>query len=312
MDLIELATDSVRCRGLQLPPAIGRRGVYRLTFGDGNRYIGRTDDMIVRMGGHFRTYEDIIGISFLPISSGDLDSALAALEALVGRSTRSHVGGATTSSTNNAETVTDPCLSRLDWIESQFADSQLHRRPPEPPDQRERTRPQFERLAAHPDFASLQGLVHRYLDRVVVVPRATERRNWVITSMPSTARTKVWHRLLCLSINNVEALTIGEQLVGDHWTVAGFMSAAAPRGPRPADLPRSAVRSGAFDAPAHYRTLGDLSQIGFDSLAALSPLLDSDRVLDRAGELAMRLMRRGRGMYGRFHDYNLADAVLSV
>jgi hypothetical protein len=24
----------------------------------------------------------------------------------------------------------------------------------------------------------------------------------------------------------------------------------------------------------------------------------------------MRLMRRGRGMYGRFHDYNLADAIL--
>ena len=33
-------------------------------------------------------------------------------------------------------------------------------------------------------------------------------------------------------------------------------------------------------------------------------------MLDLVGELMMRLVRRGKGMYGRFHDYNLSDAVL--
>jgi hypothetical protein len=128
--------------------------------------------------------------------------------------------------------------------------------------------------------------------------------------LPSTMRTRVWHRLVCLSVNNIEAITIGEQHDGNQWVVTGFMSGAPWPASAPFVLPAEARHRGAFIAPEFYKTVGDVSQVGFDSLAALEMLLDTDPVLDLVGALMMRLIRRGRGMYGRFHDYNLADAVL--
>ena len=38
--------------------------------------------------------------------------------------------------------------------------------------------------------------------------------------------------------------------------------------------------------------------------------LRDDEILDLVGGLVMRLIKRGRGLYGRFHDYNLADLIL--
>jgi hypothetical protein len=205
---------------------------------------------------------------------------------------------------------TDPFVERIRWIEENVPDSDNNHRA-EPPGQRERTLPLYQRLVAHPEFDTLCKLVALYLERVIPAPLATERRNWVITSMPTTAQTRVWHRLLCLSVNNVEALTIGEQFDGERWSVVGFMSAAGIERSARTLLPVAARRKGAFVAPAYYQTVGEVSQIGFDSLAAMHPLLGSDRVLELVSELIMRLMRRGTGMYGRFHDYNLADAVLN-
>ena len=45
---------------------------------------------------------------------------------------------------------------------------------------------------------------------------------------------------------------------------------------------------------------------------ALKPPWNDDEILDLVGALSMRLMRRGRGLYGRFHDYNLADCILGM
>lgn len=309
MKLVDLSVTDVRRRGLSLPPGIGRRGVYRLTFRDGHRYVGRTDDIALRLGGHFRTYDDIAAITYGPVPEDDLDAGLAELERTAGPSGPLRENGVRTRAAIREET--DPHLARIRWIETHIADIETTRRPPEAPGQRDRTRPKFELLADHPDFPVLRELVHRYIEVVIPVPMATERRNWVITSMPSTARTKVWHRLLCLSVNNVEALTMGQQLDGERRTVVGFMSADPLRGRWRSALPDTAREAGAFVAPTHYATVGEVSQVGFDSLSALATLLESDTVMDHVGSLVMRLVERGRGMYGRFHDDNLADAVLN-
>lgn len=314
MQLVKLSPVNVRRRGLALPSGVGRRGVYRLTFRDGQHYVGRTDDIVVRMGGHCRTYGDsngdIVGITYRPVPEGDLDAALVDLDHVVGASTIRRSDPAVARA--EIREPRDPHLARVRWIETHVADREMARRPPEPPAQRERTRPKFERLAAHPDFPLLRDLVHRYIAAVIPAPMATERRNWVITSMPSTARTRVWHRLLCLSVNNVEALTVGEQVDGERRTVVGFMSADPLPGSGRSGLPADARRAGTFVAPARYATVGEVSQLGFDSLAGMRALLGSDLVLDHVGTLVMRLVERGRGMYGRFHDYNLADAVLDA
>ncbi len=311
-DFLSLPVEQIRSHGLQIPRHVCRSGVYLLTFADGDRYLGRTNDIVTRVGGHSRCYEDITGVEFLPTPSGDLDATFRACEARLGALNRNHFGeDFDKKRTRRSNTRADPFSERIRWMEENLAEGDVSR-PPELPDQRERTRPNFDRLGAHADFDPLCRLIALFLERVVPAPAATERRNWVITSMPSTARTRVWHRLICLSVNNVEALTIGEQFEGARWTVAGFLSAAATTRATRSLLPEGAVRKGGYIAPAYYQTVGKVSQIGFDSLAALKPLLDSDRVLDLVSELVMRLMWRGTGLYGRFHDYNLADIVLGL
>jgi hypothetical protein len=205
----------------------------------------------------------------------------------------------------------DPVLDRMQWADERLLGRQ-DTRPVERPDQRERTRPLFDRLSIHPDFERIVAFVTRYLDLFVPAPASTEVAHWVITSLPSTMKTRLWHRLICLSINNVEVLTIGEQFDGECWTTLGFMS-ANPSNRHPDALLTPAVRSrGVFLAPAWYKTVGPVYQVGFDSLDGLQAALEDDEILELVGAVAMRLMRRGRGLYGRFHDYNLADRVLGM
>ena len=313
MDFVQPPVESIRTRGLKLPASVGRCGAYCLTMSNGDHYLGQTHDLIVRMGGHARTYgySSLAGIEFHPVPPRDLDRAFRELEALRGptRWTRSGIVGRGRIGSDMA--ALDPYLDRVQWIETNLAGIEADRLP-ETPGQRERTQPKFDQLGAHPEFEHLRTLIAIFLDRLIPEPPATECRNWVITSLPSTARTKVWHRLICLSVNNIEALTIGEQYDGDRWVVTGFMSGAPWPSSAPFGLPANLQEAGAFVAPEYYKTVGDVTQVGFDSLAAFELLLDNDQVLDLVGELMMRLVRRGRGMYGRFHDYNLADAVLGL
>lgn len=307
---IELATGNVRTRGLFVPPDVDRSGIYRLTFANGDTYWGGTHNIVLRVGSHRRAYDDIAAISFCPVPAAELDSAIREHEHHIDANPRVRTRNrAMRDSGIGMWARIDPNLERIRWIEENVSGF-AYARQAEPPDQRERTLTHFQRLSSHTEFEALRKFVSSYIKRIIPAPEVSERRNWVITSMPSTARTRVWHRLICLSVNNVEALTIGEQYDGGKWVVTGFMSAAGVAGNARVAVPAAARRKGAFIAPVYYRTVGDVSQIGFDSLAALKPLLDSDRVLDLVGELVLRLMWRGRGMYGRFHDYNLADAVL--
>ena len=299
-------------RGLQLPPGLVQSGVYLLTRRNGERLVERTNDIVVRMGRHARTYNDIAEICFWPVPGKELSSLLRAVEDELGELVRPSKGSASVDdrSGRNAS-ATDPYLDRVAWIETHLGGSEGDRLA-EVFDQRERTRPLFDQLQRHDVYDRLIALIALFLERLIPAPHTSERRNWVITSLPSTARTTVWRRLICLSVNNVEALTIGEQFDGTRWCVAGFISAAAPSQWSRSVMPGAATRRGAFIAPTYYETVGQGAQIGFDSLDALGPLLDSDTVLDLVGELMMRLVRRGNGMYGRFHDYNLADAVLGL
>jgi hypothetical protein len=313
MDFVYLPVDSIRTHGLKLPQGVGRSGVYRLTMSNGDHYLGQTQDLIVRMGGHARTYgySSIASLEFQPILPSDLDVAFRELEARRGPSRWTRRGLVGPGRVGSGTSPIDPYLDRVQWIETNLAGIEEDRLT-ETPGQRERTRPKFDQLSSHPEFEHLRSLIALFLERVIPDPPATECRNWVITSMPSTARTRVWHRLVCLSVNNIEALTIGEQFDGNKWVVTGFISGAPLPPSSRLVLPAKAARAGAFIAPEFYKTVGDVTQVGFDSLAAFEILLDHDPVIDLVGELMMKLVRRGRGMYGRFHDYNLADAVLGT
>jgi hypothetical protein len=303
---IEIDMTDLKRRGPSLPSGEPRTGRYRIEFTDGEHYCGHTDNIVLRIGSHRRTWDDMRTITYWP----GLDYEAGAMTTPNTPLRISRPGPPLRKVDADLPDI-DPVLDRMQWADERLL-GRPDARPIERPDQRERTRPLFDRLSAHPDFERLVSLVARYLDLLVPAPASTEVGNWVITSLPSTVRTRLWHRLICLSINNVEALTIGEQFDGECWTTLGFMT-ANPSERRPGTLLPETLRArGVFMAPAWYKTVGPVYQVGFDSLDGLDVVLEDDEILDLTGAMAMRLMRRGRGLYGRFHDYNLADRVLDM
>jgi hypothetical protein len=61
-----------------------------------------------------------------------------------------------------------------------------------------------------------------------------------------------------------------------------------------------------------YSTTGPVSRIQFDGVDALNALLRDETLVRMARKLAVGLLRKGGGMFARFHDYNLADDLFSV
>jgi hypothetical protein len=303
---IEIDATDLRRRGPSLPLGTPRSGTYRVEFTNGECYVGETDNIVLRLGSHGRTWDDMRAIRFWPGKDCEERSALADRSPV-----RVARPGPPLRKVDAETPEIDPVLDRMQWSDDLLLGRQ-DARPVERPDQRERTRPLFDRLSKHPDFERIATLVARYLDLFVPAPASTEVAHWVITSLPSTAKTRLWHRLACLSINNVEALTIGEQFDGKCWTTLGFMSANPSERHPDKLLTRDVQSRGVFVASAWYKTVGPVYQVGFDDLDGLEAALEDEEVLDLVGAMAMRLMRRGRGLYGRFHDYNLADVVLGT
>jgi hypothetical protein len=305
---IEIDVADIRRRGLSLPDGVSRAGAYRVDFTNGECYLGQTSNIMLRLGSHRRTWDDMSAVTYRPGSEyGD-----AALREFAGPfPSRMARPGPPLRKVDADALDIDPVLDRMRWADELLMGRPAVR-PAERADQRERTRPLFERLSCHAHFERIVSLAGRFLDLFVPAGAATEVGNWVITSLPSTAKTRFWRRLICLSINNVEALTIGEQFDGEHWTTLGFMTANPSVRPLNSIFPAEVGRRDVFLAPTVYATVGPVFQVGFDTLEGLESAMEDEEITDLVGAMAMRLMRRGRGLYSRFHDYNLADCVLKM
>ncbi len=300
---VNIPVTDLKRRGPSIPAGISLHGAYRIQFENGEQFAGETRNIILRLGSHRRTWDDIAIITYWP------NTALATIPSHA-QPDRVAQPGPPQRKIDRDDPGLDPVLDRMRWADENIFEPH-GKRPGERPDQRERTRPLFDRLATHPDFPRIVRLASEYLRLFVPAPAATEVSNWVITSLPSTIKTRTWHRLICLSINNVEEMTIGTQFNGSGWSTLGFIS-ANPSEIAPHQLLTSRLTdAGVFLAPAFYRTVGPVYQVGFDDLDGLEAALQDEDLQDLVGALAMRLMKRGRGLYGRFHDYNLADAILA-
>ena len=55
------------------------RGIYRLTFSNGEKYAGQTVNIVSRFASHRRRWADITSLEFFPIAVGDLNTAERAL-----------------------------------------------------------------------------------------------------------------------------------------------------------------------------------------------------------------------------------------
>lgn len=111
-----------------------------------------------------------------------------------------------------------------------------------------------------------------------------------------------WPRLAAVSIGRMETLVVGE------W--GGFVNLASDR---LGDL--RALRRRHRDVhveTSDYRDAGVLQvRLSTTSVEAIATLVEDADVAGAASVLNLRLMRKGRTFYGRFHCPQLAGAVLA-
>lgn len=165
--------------------------------------------------------------------------------------------------------------------------------------QRQQTQAKFAKLQKRADFVQIVSGIAGYIKRCIPLPHKSEQRFWIVSSLPSTSRSREWQRLAAVSINWLEVLVIGEERRDGKWE--GFMNLdrLTPRLPR---------RRFHFEVN-EYGNVGEVLSVYFDSPQGLQRILADEAVMQGAARLAMGLLRKGPTAYARFHDYNLADAV---
>ncbi|MDR1393615.1 MAG: GIY-YIG nuclease family protein [Bifidobacteriaceae bacterium] len=287
-----------------LSPGQSQTGIYVLEFSDGEEYVGQTTGLLSRVAAHRRRWPgEIVGLRFAPVRPDDLD--LAERDTI----SRLHADGARLRNvalvslplhSEALDYVIDPALQQ-DWLDGAAGQVVLGDRAARAA-QRKRTQRAHAKLAARKDYQDLLGSLALYVGECLPYPHQTERRFWTVTSLPATGRGPDFHRLAAISVNNVETLVLEEACEpGGPWERYGFINVALGE-------KRLRVR-GTQSEIGHYGTTGEVQRFFFGSMSELRALLDHPRVAEAARRLALGLLRKGTSMFGRFHDYNLADDI---
>ncbi|MDR1823861.1 MAG: GIY-YIG nuclease family protein [Bifidobacteriaceae bacterium] len=284
-------------------------GVYVLVFTDGEEYVGQTRHLWSRFASHRRRWPgEICELQFSEVEPDRLDEAerdVIAMRERDGAKLRNVDLIGLPLRSPELDHYVDP-VAVEDWLDGDMEASSIGERGALAL-QRRQTRRRYEELSKRPDYGCIRDLLARYLYLCIPYPHRTERKIWVVTSLPTTGRNSRWRRLAALSINNVEALVIGEEPGQDGKpTTCGFINLA-----RFDKLP-AAPSCHVWLEAGEYGKTGRVTRAWFDDLAALDALLADEVLLDAARRLAVGLLRKGGTMFARFHDFNLADDLFAA
>ncbi len=278
--------------------------------------MGQAVDAVRRFGQHRKTYDEIIGFSFIPVKRPQLDDVE---RELIQKSER--LGLILLNTVHATNVIGDTDLDMVISPEEQGkwlgAAGQLNRTDKTasivlPVAQQERFAEQYRKYQAAPLNKSTSQLLKLYLINCVPAPKRTEYSFWIVSCCPSTNKN-TWPRLVCVSAGVMELLVMGYQK-HDHSELWGFFTVAsdvllktfkndeAIKAMFPdVELVRGAYR----DAGQHQ-----LSLYAHD-LKTMTALLKHSAVQEAAAALALRVMRKRATIYSKFHCKQLADAALA-
>lgn len=292
---------------IHFPPGAPRTGIYRLTFADGYRYVGQSIDVVNRYTAHARRWPDITRVEFAVVTDiAQLDHRER--ETIAGTAIEYRLRNVALTSRPMASptvaAIIEPGLL-FDWFSTVAVDDTERRVDPV---QQTRTRPKFEKLAAHSTFDEIVAVLRAFAGAVVPYPRRTERHLWSLTTLPSTNQRKDYRRLTCVSCGPVEVLVLDEHGAFGSGDIGGFLNVDP--------LGRMITRSIRWSFPRprrheSYTAYGTVDSLDFSSPQQLVSMLARPAVANAARTLATNLMLKGTTSFGRYHDYNLAGLVLA-
>lgn len=297
-----------------------RRGLYVLTFTDGERYVGQSGNIVSRFAAHRDRWDDIDTLAFARVPRGDLD-------ALERRLIHQHQRDATLRNITHAMGVgTRDELPDLDftvtpddqhsWLATGAVGRDIGGRVDDAV-LRPKGRNKYRRLQQRPLGPVAIALTQLYVQSAILHPRATELTFWAASAVPST-NAATFPRLTALSVNKMETFVLGWEK-DDPDEMWGFLNVS-----------KSAMQGayGTLDAFARPRQDwleiddsvpyesggGDVLVLRIYAPGGMLELLapeDGDvRVVDAARALNLMLMRKGPTLQWRWHCFDLADQLV--
>lgn len=289
------------------------RGLYRLTFDNGEAYVGQATNVARRYSDHRRRWgDDIRQLEFFPIPNGDLNEP----ERQLIRLTEANGPVRNLKDTNRPGGLKSLDVKISDGLSVSLPWERAKRIKPgdaavSP------TRQKFFALTGHSDYLFIRDVAGWYIYNTIPDPFNTQKHLWVTTCLPSTNKSNAQRRLAVLNTGALETLVISETRLDDapdEWLTEVFINAA------PSD--RDPVR---LDSPDLYWQVhrakypyGETFRWCFTLLGLVGVLNGEiefphmNLLLDSAYELNVRLMRQnGGGMFRKYHNGLLSADFLS-
>lgn len=285
------------------------RGVYRLTFATGERYVGQSVNVANRFVSHRHRWSDITGFEFFPLENEDLDFFERALITLTEQSDE----------LRNKALTHKPMGSRPLEVELETGTTTLL-----PWERDRRIKPdqnlasteaeRFAKLLRHRDYPLIREIFGWYIYNTISDPINTQKHLWTVTCLPSTNKSKDYRRLAVVNVGNLETAVAYEVTdeTGQKQSQIFFNTAIDE------EITEGVYEGGALMiAPGNYRVADCMAWITtveyvYQQLFSDEDMYQEKRFLDDAYVLNTRLMRSGGTMYGRFHNQILARDVIAA
>ena len=175
-----------------------KRGIYRLSFANGEAYVGQAENVVRRFAGHRRRWEDIVGLEFFPVIGPE--PLLAAERILIAETER-------TCSFRNVVDTKRP-RGEKDYVIEVNEGSSVSL----PWDRAKRKtlddglRTKFFELARRSDYFVTREIAGWFIHQTIPDPLATRGKLWTVSCLPSTNKRRDYFRTFCISAGNIEVM----------------------------------------------------------------------------------------------------------
>lgn len=286
--------------GMRLSQILPRKsGIYILEFDNGEAYVGKAKDVVRRSAQHRDgLHTGYTSLCFLEVQSERLDAVerdtVAACEN-AGLRLRNLTYASFNYKPGALDKVVEPAFFE-DFVRG--AKNDLSGQRQVEPELRDRYSARNDEFRKHPCYEQITSALSRYVAACVPAPIKTEIGYWSVTCLPQRGT----HRILaCINVHWQEVLFLVEE-EGEIWIVANVSASSLVES---GDLLAEDVeKSGYVDGGADQCTL-EVPLDEFDELLAEPAFIAAARAFN------VRLMRKGKCNFGRWHSLGLADALLS-
>jgi hypothetical protein len=281
-----------------------RGGVYVLGFGNGERYVGRSRDVVRRFAQHQAVHSDITLFTFRRLAAAEVADVerhcIHTLEA-----TGMHLPNLAEMSVVSGERVFDAVVTPEEqqrWLEGEVRDVEGGARARDD-DLRRRYATRFEKFMQRRYADEALQVLGTYIRTALPYPLRTELTFWSLSCLPS-GLGGVYSRV---NVNMQEVLTVLEDdglWVSFHLARSPFEEQFGPRWPM-------YLRRNHYEWNEHQYGPGGGDQFNVWTSAEGALILLHDPVAVRAMSLLnLRLMRKGRTYYATSHCIDLVTAAL--